>query len=192
MLINEIEKKIKEKTATEQDLFDYFKVKNIEGLEMYLYERFKEEKHNNEYLLSGFKSIFNDLNYETYNPLQEEYMFYFIVTKGIYDFSSDEYNLLIDILGVFKTLQIMRAALEDKDAVKFYRELYKNYLEKTFNMNLVINAGIDKMLKYANSLFVKMGEEDTKKMFGDLIKELKSVDFKGMLDSLPKNDTKNN
>lgn len=186
MLINEIQKKIKDKTATEQDLFQYFGVKNMEGLESFFYERFKQEKHNNDYLISGFKSIFNDLTYETYNPLQEEYMFYFIVTKGIYDFSSDDYNLLVDIFGIFKVIQIMRAALEDKDAVKLYRVLYKNYLDKTFNMNLVINAGVDKILAFVDNIFKQLNKEDTKALIADLGNQLKGVDLKSLLQNLTK------
>ncbi len=184
MLINEIEKKIKEKTATEKDLFEYFGVKNMGGLESFFYERFKEEKHNNDYLVTGFKSIFNDLTYETYNPLQEEYMFYFIVTKGIYDFPSEEYNLLVDIFGIFKVIQIMRGALEDKEPVKLYRVLYKNYLEKTFNMNLVINAGVDKMLAFVDNIFKQLNKEDTKALIADLGNQLKGIDLKSLLQNL--------
>lgn len=184
MLINELQKKIKEKTATEKDLFEYFGVKNMQGLESFFYERFKEEKHNNEYLISGFKSIFNDLTYEIYNPLQEEYMFYFIVTKGIYDFSSDDYNLLVDIFGIFKVIQLMRAALEDKEPVKLYRILYKNYLDKTFNMNLVINAGVDKILKFVDDIFKQLNKDDTKALIADLGNQLKGIDLKSMLQNL--------
>jgi hypothetical protein len=197
MLINEIEKKIKEKTATETDLFEYFGVKNMEGLESFFYERFKKEKHNNDYLVTGFKSIFNDLTYEAYNPLQEEYMFYFIVTKGIYDFPSEEYNLLVDVFGIFKVIQIMRGALEDKDSVKLYRILYKNYLEKTFNMNLVINAGLDKLLAFVDNIFKQLNKEDTKALMADLGNQLKGIDLKSILQNLttetekPTEDKKN-
>jgi hypothetical protein len=197
MLIKELEDKIKEKTATEKDLFEYFGVKNMEGLESFFYERFKKEKHNNEYLVTGFKSIFNDLTYEAYNPLQEEYMFYFIVTKGIYDFPSEEYNLLVDIFGIFKVIQIMRGALEDKDSVKLYRILYKNYLEKTFNMNLVINAGLDKLLAFVDNIFKQLNKEDTKALIADLGNQLKGIDLKSILQNLttatekPTEDKKN-
>jgi len=184
MLIKELEDKIKQKTATEKDLFEYFGVKNMEGLESFFYERFKKEKHNNDYLVTGFKSIFNDLTYEAYNPLQEEYMFYFIVTKGIYDFPSEEYNLLVDIFGIFKVIQIMRGALEDKDSVKLYRILYKNYLEKTFNMNLVINAGIDKLLAFVDNIFKQLNKEDTKALIADLGNQLKGIDLKSILQNL--------
>jgi hypothetical protein len=197
MLIKELEDKIKQKTATEKDLFEYFGVKNMEGLESFFYERFKEEKHNNDYLVTGFKSIFNDLTYEAYNPLQEEYMFYFIVTKGIYDFPSEEYNLLVDIFGIFKVIQIMRGALEDKDSVKLYRILYKNYLEKTFNMNLVINAGLDKLLAFVDNIFKQLNKEDTKALIADLGNQLKGIDLKSILQNLttatekPTEDKKN-
>jgi hypothetical protein len=184
MLIKELEDKIKQKTATEKDLFEYFGVKNMEGLESFFYERFKKEKHNNDYLVTGFKSIFNDLTYEAYNPLQEEYMFYFIVTKGIYDFPSEEYNLLVDIFGIFKVIQIMRGALEDKDSVKLYRILYKNYLEKTFNMNLVINAGLDKLLAFVDNIFKQLNKEDTKALIADLGNQLKGIDLKSILQNL--------
>jgi hypothetical protein len=197
MLIKELEDKIKQKAATEKDLFEYFGVKNMEGLESFFYERFKEEKHNNDYLVTGFKSIFNDLTYEAYNPLQEEYMFYFIVTKGIYDFPSEEYNLLVDIFGIFKVIQIMRGALEDKDSVKLYRILYKNYLEKTFNMNLVINAGLDKLLAFVDNIFKQLNKEDTKALIADLGNQLKGIDLKSILQNLttatekPTEDKKN-
>ena len=197
MLIKELEDKIKEKTATETDLFEYFGVKNMEGLESFFYERFKKEKHNNDYLVTGFKSIFNDLTYEAYNPLQEEYMFYFIVTKGIYDFPTEEYNLLVDVFGIFKVIQIMRGALEDKDAVKLYRILYKNYLEKTFNMNLVINAGLDKLLAFVDNIFKQLNKEDTKALIADLGNQLKGIDLKSILQNLttatekPTEDKKN-
>jgi hypothetical protein len=184
MLIKELEDKIKQKTATEKDLFEYFGVKNMEGLESFFYERFKKEKHNNDYLVTGFKSIFNDLTYEAYNPLQEEYMFYFIVTKGIYDFPSEEYNLLVDIFGIFKVIQIMRGALEDKNSVKLYRILYKNYLEKTFNMNLVINAGLDKLLAFVDNIFKQLNKEDTKALIADLGNQLKGIDLKSILQNL--------
>jgi hypothetical protein len=195
MLIKELEDKIKEKTATETDLFEYFGVKNMEGLESFFYERFKKEKHNNDYLVTGFKSIFNDLTYEAYNPLQEEYMFYFIVTKGIYDFPTEEYNLLVDVFGIFKVIQIMRGALEDKDAVKLYRILYKNYLEKTFNMNLVINAGLDKLLAFVDNIFKQLNKEDTKALIADLGNQLKDIDLKSILQNLTtatEADKKNN
>jgi hypothetical protein len=190
MLIKELEDKIKEKTATETDLFEYFGVKNMEGLESFFYERFKKEKHNNDYLVTGFKSIFNDLTYEAYNPLQEEYMFYFIVTKGIYDFPTEEYNLLVDVFGIFKVIQIMRGALEDKDSVKLYRILYKNYLEKTFNMNLVINAGLDKLLAFVDNIFKQLNKEDTKALIADLGNQLKGIDLKSILQNLTKETEK--
>lgn len=186
----ELKEKITKQEATEADLFDYFQVKNIQGLEMHLYEKFKIEKHNNQYLLTGFKSIFSDLNYENYNPLQEEYMFYFIVTKGIYDFPSEDYNFMIDILGVFKTLEIMKSVLMEKDSVKYYKELYKNYLDKTFNMNILINSGIDKILKFLDKAFQEMNKENLNEMLDELTEKLKKLDLKNLVNSLPDSDKK--
>jgi hypothetical protein len=180
----ELKEKIIKKEVKDIDLFHYFQVKNIEGLEMHLFERFKDEKHNNEYLITGFKSIFADLNYETYNPLQEEYMFYFIVTKGIYDFPNEDLNFMIDVLGVFKTLQIMRAILADKDSVKYYKELYKNYLDKTFNVSILVNQGIEKMLKLIDRIMTDLNSEDSKKLFSEIKENVKNIDLKQLLDNL--------
>jgi hypothetical protein len=180
----ELKEKIIKKEVKDIDLFHYFQVKNIEGLEMHLFERFKDEKHNNEYLITGFKSIFADLNYETYNPLQEEYMFYFIVTKGIYDFPNEDLNFMIDVLGVFKTLQIMRTILADKDSVKYYKELYKNYLDKTFNISILVNQGIEKMLKLVDKIMTDLNSEDSKKLFGEIKENIKNIDLKQLLDNL--------
>jgi hypothetical protein len=165
----ELLEKAKTKTITREDIFDYFGVKNMEGLESVFSNKFDQPKDNLSYLDGSLQYIYAVREKQDYSPIEEMYMFYGIAAEGIYGVSMDEISILNGYFGAFKVLMMLSAILKDKPEVAFFEYLYKKYIERKENITFMILDGVLKVVKFAQD---NLGNLDEKKL-QELISEFK-------------------
>jgi Na+/glutamate symporter len=167
----EILNKIDNKQATIGDLLNYYEIKNEEQLEFALAEKLKQVNQSGDFLNSAFKFIYETRKKETYNPIEETYVFYAMVLQGLYGIDSDEIKILAATIGAFKTVMLLEIILENKNEVLFFKKMYKQYIEKIENVYLKLNdilASVNKILTDFDPKQLEGFSEDLKKAIGNL------------------------
>lgn len=168
MTKEEILKKIDEKVATKQDLFLYYGIKNEESLEFALEEKFKVVTESGDFLSSTFPFIYEARKQEVYNPIQEMYIYYVMVLKGLYNVDSDELKILAGTIGAFKAVMLLSKILDQKEEVIFFKKLLKEYVERVENVYFKLNQ----ILASINKILTDFNPEQLEKFSGDLQKAL--------------------
>jgi hypothetical protein len=149
MELKELLEKAKMKTIKKEEVFQYFGVKNIEGLEMALSNRFDKPLEDLSYLDKSFSFLYESREKEDYSPIEEQYMFYALCSQGIYGMNIDEISLINGFFGPIRTVMILDNLLKDKPEVIFYNKLYKQYLERKENAIYLVSSGFKKVVDFA-------------------------------------------
>jgi hypothetical protein len=175
MTLEEALAKIKEGKFLEEDLFEYFGVKNMNGLESALEYKLSKVSVNNDYIGTSFKYIYQQRSKDEYNPLEENYLMLAMILKAFYDIESDELKVLADGIGVFKTIYILNNILKDKPEANYFKELYKQYIDRQEAIGIVMKNSFkeinDFLVKKAGSFEM----EDLKKLQGQFEDTLNKV-----------------
>jgi hypothetical protein len=164
MTKEQIIEKIKDNTVTEQDLFQYYGVKNLEGFEMALEEKTKEPKINIEYINGAFKFIFEAREQEEYNPLQEKFYFFSSLFPAMYEINPEEINIIVRAFGLYKAMMVLEGVFENKKEIIYFKNLYKMYEEKRSNMALMLEKSLDNLIKLVDSRTKDMDMEKLKEL----------------------------
>jgi hypothetical protein len=162
MTLQEALEKVKQNQFLEEDLFNYFKVKNIDGLEAALGQRFIKAEINNDYVVSSFKFIYQQRAKKEYNPLEENYLMIAMILKAFYNMESEELKLIAEGIGLFKTVYILTKLLEEKEEVIYFKQLYKQYIERYEAIGIVMKESFDDLNEFLISKTKDMKIEDVK------------------------------
>jgi hypothetical protein len=166
----ELLEKAKAKTITKEEVYEYYGVKNMDGLESVFAQKFDQAKDNLSFLDGSLQYIYTTREKEDYSAIEEMYMFYGIAAEGIYGVSMDEISILNGYFGPFRVLMILQNILKDKPEVLFFEHLYKKYIERKENMTYMILDGVTKIIKFAQA---NLGNLDEAKL-QELISEFKN------------------
>jgi hypothetical protein len=172
MTKEQIIEKITKNTVTEQDLFEYYGVKNIQGFEMALEEKIKEPKVNIEYINGAFKFIFEAREQEEYNPLQEKYYFFSSLFPALYGISAEEINIIVRAFGLYKAMMVLETVLENKKEVIYFKHLYKMYEDKRGNVALMLQKSLDNFIKLVDTRTKDMDMEKLKQLGETVLGEM--------------------
>jgi hypothetical protein len=164
----EILLKIEEGSATLQDLFAYYDVRNLEGLEMAFEQKFGEPKVDLNYVIEGPAFIYKSRQKDNYNPLEEKMFFFSIVFAAFYGMAVDESTIILRSMGLFEGAMMLDKILEDKPEIKYFKHLYEMYIEKQNDLSYIVKEGVDKMLDFLNTNADKINMEELKKL-GDTV-----------------------
>jgi hypothetical protein len=173
MTLIDLIKKVDEKTATNNDLFEYYQVKNEDGFIFALEEKTKEAKNQTDLLSTSFAFIYEARSKKDFNPIEELYYFYAVILKGLYGIDSDEVKAIAYTLGTFKTVMFLDKILNNKDEVVFFKKLYHNYLDRKENIYFKI---ID-MFEHLQTLIADFKPEKIEEITKELMTKL--AEFKG-------------
>ena len=165
MELKELLEKAKNKTITKEEVFEHFGVKNIEGLEVAVAQKFDKPKDNLSYLDGSLQYIYATRENEDYSPIEENYMFYGIVAEGIYGVSMDEISILSGYFGPFKVLMMLESILSDKPEVIFFKKLYNQFIERKEDMTYVLMNGVKEIIKFVEKNFKNVDEKALAEMF---------------------------
>lgn len=163
----ELLQKAKDRTITKEEVLEYFGVKNTEGLEMALAQKFDQPKDNLSYLDGSLQFIFAAYEKDDYSPIEENYLFYGIVAEGIYGVPMDEISILSGYFGSFKVLMMLENILENKQEVIFFKKLYKQYIERKTNLSIIFVNGFREVVKFAEKNLGNLDEKALAEMFNE-------------------------
>lgn len=175
MTLQEALEKVKQNEFLEEDLFAYFKVKNMDGLESALAQKFMKPEINNDYIGSAFKFIYQQRSKKDYNPLEENYLMIAMILKAFYNIESDELKLIAEGIGIFKTVYLLTKLLEEKEEVIYFKQLYKQYIERYEAIGIVMKEGFDDLNDFLISKTKDMKIEDVKALQSQFEATVKKV-----------------
>jgi hypothetical protein len=164
MTKEEVMQLIEKKEFTQKELFEFYEVKNIDGLEAYLENRFDAVDVNNEYLVNSFKFIFETRESESFNPLEEKYRYYAMILPGLFGINPDNMQILVAGLGLFKTVLILDKLLQEKEEVKYFDYLYKQYIQEMYSIGRTANKYVKLLDKTLSDFLSKNGTESLSKL----------------------------
>jgi hypothetical protein len=164
MTKEEVMQLIEKKEFTQKELFEFYEVKNIDGLEAYLENRFDAVDVNNEYLVNSFKFIFETRESESFNPLEEKYRYYAMILPGLFGINPDNMQILVAGLGLFKTILILDKLLQEKEEVKYFDYLYKQYIQEMYSIGRTANKYVKLLDKTLSDFLSKNGTESLSKL----------------------------
>lgn len=172
MTKEQIVEKLEKDTIKAEDVYAYYEVRNIDGLEIALEQKLKVVKVNDEYINGSFKFIFEAKEKEEYNPIQEKYYFFSTMLPALYGTSSEEVSILIRGIGLFQTMMLLDKILAGKPEVEYYKHLYNMYQEKQFSLALTIQSGLEGLLKLLEERTKNLNMEDLKELGKNVLGEL--------------------
>jgi hypothetical protein len=175
MTLQEALEKVKQNQFTEEDLFTYFKVKNIDGLEAALNQKISKTEINNDYIGSAFKFIYQQRAKKEYNPLEENYLMIAMILKAFYNIESDELKLIAEAIGIFKTVYMLTKLLEEKEEVIYFKQLYKQYIERYEAIGIVMKEGFDDLNDFLISKSKELKIDDLKNLQSQFESTVKKV-----------------
>jgi hypothetical protein len=169
MTKEEVMQLIEKKEFTQKELFEFYEVRNIEGLETYLEGRFDIIDVNNEYLVNSFKFIFETRESEAFNPLEERYRYYAMLLPGLFGINPDNMQILVAGLGLFKTILILDKLLQEKEEVKYFNNLYKEYVNEMYSIGRTANKYVKLLDKTLVDFLNKNGTESLSKVVEEFL-----------------------
>lgn len=167
MTLEELNEKVKKDEIAAQDIFEYFQVRNIEGLEMALEEKSKVVNPRMDYITASFPFIFAARKGE-YNPVQEKFFYFTTVLPSFYDIQPEEVNAMARAFGVFNLILMLDKIFKDRDEIKYYNELLKNYYEHQESLSRVMQEGFKDLTKFLDEKLKDFKLEDLQKL-GDKV-----------------------
>jgi hypothetical protein len=178
MTKEEILKKIELQQAEEKDLFEYYGIRNKEGLELVLEEKFSKPLVNINYIYQGFDFIYKCRLEENYNPMEEKFRYFSIVLPAFYQMETIEVAIITGTMGVFEGIMFLDNLLKDRVEVKYFDNLYKLYLNRKADVGIILEENFNKLNKLIDEKMSKLKIEDLKNL-GDLVmKEIEKVTTK--------------
>ena len=165
MELKELLEKAKAKTITKEEVYDYYGVKNMEGLESVFAEKFDTPKENLSYLDGSLQYIYSTREKKDYSPIEEKYMFYGIAAQGIYGVEMDEISILNGYFGVFKVLMILDNVLKDKPEIIFFEKLYKQFIQRKEDMSYILSNALREIVAFAKDNLKNIDPESINSMF---------------------------
>lgn len=169
MTREELVQKAEDKTITKEEIFEYYGVKNMDGLESRLAAKFDTPSETLQFLDGSLQYIYNTRLSKNYSPIQEEYLFYAICAKGIYGVDTEEISILNGYFGPFKLLMMLDAILKDKPEVQYMRKLYAKHIERHENIGLIFKQGVEELVNFAVK---NLGDLDERKL-AEIFQEFK-------------------
>ena len=166
---------IEKKEFTQKELFEFYEVRNIQGLETYLESRFDVIDVNNEYLVNSFKFIFETRESEAFNPLEERYRYYAMLLPGLFGINPDNMQILVAGLGLFKTILILDKLLQEKEEVKYFNNLYKEYVNEMYSIGRTANKYVKLLDKTLVDFLNKNGTESLSKIVQEFLQARSSL-----------------
>lgn len=166
---------IEKKEFTQKELFEFYEVRNIQGLETYLESRFDIIDVNNEYLVNSFKFIFETRESEAFNPLEERYRYYAMLLPGLFGINPDNMQILVAGLGLFKTILILDKLLQEKEEVKYFNNLYKEYVNEMYSIGRTANKYVKLLDKTLVDFLNKNGTESLSKIVQEFLQARSSL-----------------
>jgi hypothetical protein len=178
MELKDLLEKAQARTITKEEVFQYYGVTNLEGLESVLALKFDNPKETLSFLDGSLDFIYTARKKKDYSPIEENYMLYGICAQGIYGVSMDEISILNGYFGAFRVLMILDAILKDKPEILFFKKLYKEYIERKENIVYTLTEGVQQLLDFAIKNLGNLDEgklnsmiNDFQKTAGDLFKD---------------------
>jgi hypothetical protein len=175
MTLEELLATVKEGTTTKENVFSYFGVRNIEGLEIVLEEKTKEVIGRLDYVSSGFEYVYTAREKEVYNPIEEQYLYFLTVLPGFYKIEPEEINALIKGLGTIEGVMLLDKVFSDKKEMKYFNKLYVDYLAERRNIYRLLDQGINKFNAFLDEKIGNLNMEELKKMGQELVGELSKI-----------------
>jgi hypothetical protein len=180
MTKEEILKKIELQQAAEKDLFEYYGVRNKEGLEAALEEKFSNPEVNINYIYQGFDFIYKSRLEENYNPIEEKFRYLSIVLPAFYEMETNEVAIITGTMGVFQGIMFLDNLLKDKAEVKYFEKLYGVYLNRKNDVGIILEENFDKLNKLIEEKLSTLKIEDLQSLgnvvMGEIEKLTKKVD----------------
>jgi hypothetical protein len=167
-----LEKLKAEGPISKEDLFAYFNVKNVEGLEVVLYDKSKEAKVNMEYINSSFVILYQLRKKEFYNPVEERFYFFSLILPGLYGFLPEEVNLLGRSLGVFEAIMFLDSVFEEKAEIKYYEKMYQNFINNKNDLSIFLERQVDTVYEFLSEKMKDLKMEDLEKLGKNIMGEL--------------------
>jgi len=159
MELKELLEKAQERTISKEEVFEYFGVKNMEGLESVLSMKFDQPKESLSFLDGSLQFIYEAREKTEYNPIEEMYMFYGICAQGIYNVPMDEISILNGYFGAFRVLMMLENILKNKPEVNFFWGLYQKFIQRKEDMSYILKEGIKQVVDFAMKNLGDLDEE---------------------------------
>lgn len=174
MTLEELNEKVKKDEITPEDIFEYFQVRNIEGLEMALEEKSKVVNPRMDYINTSFPFIFEAREGE-YNPVQERFFYFTTVLPSFYDIQPEEVNAMARAFGVFNLILMLDRIFKDKEEIKYYNELLKNYYEQKESLSKIMQQGFKDLAKFLDDKLKDFKLEDLQKLGDKVLGEVSNL-----------------
>jgi hypothetical protein len=175
MTKEEILERIQKEVVDQTDLFDYYKVKNSEGLEMAIEEKIKKVKVNLEYLNGAFEFIFTARTKETFNPLEEKFYFYSMLFPSLYGVALDEVNIIVRSLGLFQSCFMFDKLFENKSEYKYFQKLYQMFIDTKNSPRVLVDEYFNKVSTLVKNSIEELNIEKLQKVSDSIFEELNKV-----------------
>jgi hypothetical protein len=169
MTKEEVLKMIEAGEFTIKEMYEFYEVKNQAGLETYLESRFDEVNVNNEYVVNSFKFMFETRESEVFNPLEEKYRYYAMVLPGIYSIPSEHVQIMVAGMGLFKAMLMLEKLLQEREEVKYFDSLYKEYIKEMYSIGRTANKYVKLLDKTLSEFLSNNGKETIEKLVKDFI-----------------------
>jgi hypothetical protein len=175
MTKEEILERIEKGVVDQTDLFDYYKVKNSEGLEMEIEEKIKKVKVNLEYLNGAFEFIFTARTKEAFNPLEEKFYFYSMLFPSLYGVALDEVNIIVRSLGLFQSCFMFDKIFENKSEYKYFQKLYQMFIDTKNSPRVLVDEYFNKVSTLVKNSIEELNIEKLQKVSDSIFEELNKV-----------------
>jgi hypothetical protein len=175
MTKEEILERIEKGVVDQTDLFDYYKVKNSEGLEMAIEEKIKKVKVNLEYLNGAFEFIFTARTKEAFNPLEEKFYFYSMLFPSLYGVALDEVNIIVRSLGLFQSCFMFDKIFENKSEYKYFQKLYQMFIDTKNSPRVLVDEYFNKVSTLVKNSIEELNIEKLQKVSDSIFEELNKV-----------------
>lgn len=175
MTREEILKKIEMNTILKEDIYLYYGVKNIQGLEIALEEKMKELKTNNDYIGTFFPFVFKARQEKEFSPLAEKFYMFSVAMPALYGIGSDEVNILARGLGLFEACMLLENLLKDKPEFKYLKEMYQDYVAHRNSVGVILEAGLDNITDFLDKKLKDMKMEDLQKLAKGVVEQFNNL-----------------
>jgi hypothetical protein len=175
MTILEAVELLKQDKFQEKELLEYFQIKSLDGLEPALELKFDKENYNEKFISASFKFIAETRFLDIYNPLEEQYRFYSMVLPGLYGIYSEELQLLAVVLGLFQTVMILDGMLKDKPAVKYFKQLYVEYVKTEMSLEKIVNKAFKELDVKLTGFLTDNTVDKLKGLVNNIVKEANKI-----------------
>ena len=142
-----LEELSKKENVSEQEVFDYFEVKNKNELKNLIMNKCVStdinENMNGDMLYVALDQIYERFEESEYNTIQERVMFFAVVLNAFDILSISEFMLMVNSISPFEILIVLERELGEKEEVRYYKELYNEYKENQEKMSLVVKNALE-------------------------------------------------